>query len=57
MCVFTRVCRGWYCAADTVCARVQLLRIGASTLLTDVERQLYHCATQHYAADNYMPMP
>jgi len=35
----------------------ELLRIGASTLLTDVERQLYHCATQHYAADNYMPMP
>eukprot|EP00961_Rhodomonas_salina_P072349 971997-Rhodomonas_salina.1 len=49
--------RGARGQSDTVCARVQLLRIGASTLLTDVERQLYHCATQHYAADNYMPMP
>mmetsp|Transcript_36995 Transcript_36995/g.74834 ORF Transcript_36995/g.74834 Transcript_36995/m.74834 type:complete len:113 (+) Transcript_36995:347-685(+) len=35
----------------------ELFRLGASTLLTDVERQLYHCATQCYAANHYMPMP
>ena len=33
-----------------------LFRIGASRLLTDIERQLYHGATQHYAAAYYMPM-
>jgi deoxyribose-phosphate aldolase len=33
-----------------------LFRIGASSLLTDIERQLYHQATNEYAADYYMPM-
>jgi deoxyribose-phosphate aldolase len=33
-----------------------LFRIGASGLLTDIERQLYHYATGHYAARHHMPM-
>jgi deoxyribose-phosphate aldolase len=33
-----------------------LFRIGASSLLTDIERQLSHHATGRYAAENYMPM-
>lgn len=33
-----------------------LFRIGASSLLTDLERQLYHCITGHYAARHHMPM-
>jgi deoxyribose-phosphate aldolase len=33
-----------------------LLRFGASSLLTDLERQLYHYITGHYAADYHMPM-
>ena len=33
-----------------------LFRIGASSLLTDLERQLYHFITGHYAASYHMPM-
>ncbi len=33
-----------------------LLRIGASSLLTDIERQLYHHITGRYAARHHMPM-
>ena len=33
-----------------------LFRIGASALLTDIERQLSHHVTGRYAAENYMPM-
>jgi deoxyribose-phosphate aldolase len=33
-----------------------LFRIGASSLLTDLERQLYHYITGHYAAKHHMPM-
>ena len=33
-----------------------LFRIGASSLLTDIERQLYHHITGHYAAKHHMPM-
>jgi len=33
-----------------------LFRIGASSLLTDVERQLYHHITGRYAAKHHMPM-
>jgi deoxyribose-phosphate aldolase len=33
-----------------------LFRIGASGLLTDLERQLYHYITGHYAAKHHMPM-
>ena len=33
-----------------------LFRFGASSLLTDLERQLYHYATGHYAARHHMPM-
>ncbi|MEJ2758181.1 MAG: deoxyribose-phosphate aldolase [Anaerolineales bacterium] len=33
-----------------------LFRIGASSLLTDVERQLFHYITGHYAARHHMPM-
>lgn len=33
-----------------------LFRFGASSLLTDLERQLYHCITGHYAARHHMPM-
>jgi deoxyribose-phosphate aldolase len=32
-------------------------RLGASSLLTDIERQLSHYLTGRYAAANYMPMP
>jgi deoxyribose-phosphate aldolase len=31
-------------------------RFGASSLLTDLERQLYHFITGHYAARHHMPM-
>jgi deoxyribose-phosphate aldolase len=34
----------------------ELFRIGASSLLTDLERQLYHHITGHYAAKHHMPM-
>ena len=34
-----------------------LLRIGASGLLTDIERQLEHNATGHYSAAHRHPMP
>ncbi|HLA99106.1 MAG TPA: deoxyribose-phosphate aldolase [Anaerolineales bacterium] len=34
----------------------ELLRIGASGLLTDLERQLYHYITGRYAARHHMPM-
>lgn len=33
-----------------------LFRFGASGLLTDLERQLYHYLTGHYAAKHHMPM-
>ena len=33
-----------------------MFRIGASSLLTDLERQLYHNITGHYAARHHMPM-
>lgn len=33
-----------------------LFRIGASSLLTDLERQLYHYLTGHYAARHHMPI-
>ena len=33
-----------------------LFRFGASSLLTDIERQLYHYITGHYAARDHMPM-
>jgi deoxyribose-phosphate aldolase len=33
-----------------------LFRIGASSLLTDLERQLYHYITGHYSAKHHMPM-
>lgn len=33
-----------------------LFRFGASSLLTDLERQLYHHITGHYAAKHHMPM-
>ncbi len=33
-----------------------LFRIGASSLLTDIERQLNHYITGHYAAKHHMPM-
>lgn len=33
-----------------------LFRIGASALLTDIERQLSHHVTGRYASDKYMPM-
>ncbi|KAH3758426.1 deoxyribose-phosphate aldolase [Pelomyxa schiedti] len=34
----------------------QLFRFGASSLVTDLERQLWHNATGEYAADHYMPL-
>ncbi len=34
-----------------------LFRIGASGLLTDIERQLWHTLTGHYAAVHHQPMP
>lgn len=36
--------------------RPHLFRFGASSLLTDIERQLEHNLTGHYAADYRMPM-
>lgn len=37
--------------------RPELFRIGASALLTDIERQLEHFVTGRYAAGHRMPMP
>jgi deoxyribose-phosphate aldolase len=37
--------------------RPELFRIGASSLLSDIERQLSHFLTGRYAADQYFPMP
>jgi deoxyribose-phosphate aldolase len=37
--------------------RPSLFRIGASGLLTDIERQLWHTATGHYSAAHHHPMP
>jgi deoxyribose-phosphate aldolase len=37
--------------------RADLFRIGASSLLTDIERQLEHFVTGRYAASHRMPMP
>jgi deoxyribose-phosphate aldolase len=34
----------------------EYFRLGASSLLTDLERQLYHFITGHYAAKHHMPM-
>jgi len=34
----------------------QMFRIGASSLLTDIERQLFHFVTGCYAADHELPM-
>ncbi|XP_078276069.1 deoxyribose-phosphate aldolase isoform X1 [Rhinoraja longicauda] len=34
----------------------QLFRLGASTLLTDIERQIYHHVTGRYAAAHELPM-
>ncbi len=33
-----------------------LFRVGASALLTDIERQLWHFISGRYASDRYMPM-
>ena len=33
-----------------------LFRLGASSLLTDIERQLFHCATGFYAAGHKLAM-
>lgn len=37
--------------------RPALFRIGASSLLTDIERQLWHFLTGRYAADHDFPLP
>jgi len=37
--------------------QARLFRIGASSLLTDIERQLSHFLTGHYAAAHHFPMP
>ena len=37
--------------------RPSLFRIGASGLLTDIERQLWHTATGRYSAAHHHPMP
>ena len=37
--------------------RSSLFRLGASSLLTDIERQLSHYITGHYAAAHHFPMP
>lgn len=37
--------------------RPELFRIGASSLLSDIERQLSHFLTGHYAAAHHFPMP
>ncbi|CAM9550669.1 unnamed protein product [Lampetra planeri] len=34
----------------------ELFRLGASSLLTDIERQIYHHVTGHYAAAHELPM-
>ncbi len=34
----------------------ELFRIGASSLLTDIERQLDHCVSGHYAAYEHQPL-
>ncbi|XP_061422646.1 deoxyribose-phosphate aldolase [Lethenteron reissneri] len=34
----------------------ELFRLGASSLLTDIERQIYHHVTGHYAATHELPM-
>ena len=34
----------------------ELFRFGASSLLTDIERQIYHFVTGHYAAKHHMPI-
>ncbi|XP_034152632.1 deoxyribose-phosphate aldolase [Esox lucius] len=36
--------------------RPHLFRLGASSLLADIERQIYHYVTGHYAAYHEMPM-
>ena len=33
-----------------------LFRLGASSLLTDIERQLFHCAFKRYAAKHQLAM-
>ncbi|XP_078091463.1 deoxyribose-phosphate aldolase [Mustelus asterias] len=35
----------------------ELFRLGASTLLSDIERQIYHHVTGRYAAAHELPMP
>lgn len=35
----------------------RLFRLGASSLLTDIERQLWHAISGRYAATNHFPMP
>lgn len=37
--------------------RPELFRLGASSLLTDIERQLSHAVTGRYAAAHHFPMP
>jgi deoxyribose-phosphate aldolase len=37
--------------------RSDLFRIGASSLLTDIERQLWHSATGRYSAAHHHPLP
>ncbi|HEY7355117.1 MAG TPA: deoxyribose-phosphate aldolase [Ktedonobacterales bacterium] len=37
--------------------RPDLFRLGASSLLSDIERQLSHFLTGHYAAAHHFPMP
>src|SRR5207247_10559779 len=37
--------------------RPNLFRIGASGLLTDIERQLWHNVSGHYSAAHHHPMP
>ena len=34
----------------------ELFRIGASALLVDIERQIFHLVTGHYAAAHEIPM-
>lgn len=42
---------------ETEWAQPRLFRIGASSLLTDIERQLWHNLTGHYSAAHHHPMP
>ena len=37
-------------------AKPDFFRIGASSLLNDLERQLYHLATGRYSAEHHHPM-